>query len=338
MSQATPVGYVDTESGTQLVSRLNSDGAAMLSLHSGSSRPSYAAAGTPWRRSDYPTTTLQTVWMYDGTDDILVGHLDTSGNRWYPRLPPKGIAGLITANNGTDPANDIDIAAGYAAPADDADDMVLLSTLVKRLDAAWVVGTNQGGLDTGAEAASTLYAVWLIKRPDTGVVDVLFSTSFTAPTMPTNYTKKRLIGAIYNDAASAIVAFTQVGDYFRYTGDVIQDISDATITNNTFEAGTVSAPPSALAHVYGNLTNSAETASQGRLHIRTAGATDDGTGFLEAWAGYDQSADAFRIVSAIGTVLVNSSRQVEYTASEVAGTATVTIRTLGFVMLTRSNP
>jgi hypothetical protein len=58
------------------------------------------------------------------------------------------------------------------------------------------LGTAAGALDTGAIANSTWYHVWLIERVDTGVVDVLFSLSATAPTMPANYTRKRRIGSM----------------------------------------------------------------------------------------------------------------------------------------------
>lgn len=123
------------------------------------------------------------------------------------------IFGLTLSNNVTDAVNDIDIAAGYARALADDWSIVLASGLTKRLDAAWAVGTNQGGLDTGAIADVT-YHVWLIRRPDTGVVDALFSASATAPTMPTNYTQKRRIGSILREAA-AIVGFRQYGDVFK---------------------------------------------------------------------------------------------------------------------------
>lgn len=120
--------------------------------------------------------------------------------------------GLTLSNNTTDATNDIDIAAGTAVDGTGAVSMVLASTLVKRLDAAWAVGTNQGGLDTGS-IANTTYHVWLIRRSDTGVVDALFSTSASAPTMPTNYDQKRRIGSIIR-ASGAIVLFSQRGDEF----------------------------------------------------------------------------------------------------------------------------
>jgi hypothetical protein len=114
------------------------------------------------------------------------------------------INGLTYANNGSDATNDIDIAAGGCMDATNAY-WIQLSALTKRLDASWAVGTNQGGLDTGS-IANTDYYIWAIARSDTGVTDVLFSTSSTAPTMPTNYDFKRLIGW-FKRASAAVVAF-----------------------------------------------------------------------------------------------------------------------------------
>ena len=122
-----------------------------------------------------------------------------------PIVPRLAIQGLTYANNGTDATNDIDIAVGGAMDGTSARMMVLGSALTKRLDANWAVGTNQGGLDTGS-ASDTDYFIWLINRSDTDVTDVLFSTSATSPTMPTNYNYKRLIGW-FKRASSAIVAF-----------------------------------------------------------------------------------------------------------------------------------
>src|SRR5262249_31327116 len=60
-------------------------------------------------------------------------------------------------------------------------------------------------------ANSTWYHLFVIERTDTGVVDELCSTSATAPTLPTNYTKKRRIGSFKTDASAHILAFTQYG-------------------------------------------------------------------------------------------------------------------------------
>jgi hypothetical protein len=155
------------------------------------------------------------------------------------RPAPKGhLSGLALSNNGTDATNDIDIAAGEAA-SDDAVLMALASSLTKRLDAAWAVGSGNGGLDTGS-IANTTYHVFLIQRSDTGVVDALFSTSATAPTMPANYDRKRRIGSIMR-ASAAIRPFKQRGDTFLHSNGIVGDVAAQT-QDNTRTLRTLSVP------------------------------------------------------------------------------------------------
>lgn len=104
------------------------------------------------------------------------------------------MSGLKLTNDAGDVSNDIATAAGSAA-SDGATPvlMTLASSMIKRIDANWAAGTNQGGLDTGAVTNATYYE-WLIQRSDTGVEDILISLSATSPTMPANYDRKALIG------------------------------------------------------------------------------------------------------------------------------------------------
>lgn len=123
--------------------------------------------------------------------------------------------GMNMANNTTDAINDIDIAAGECASTESNPVlMVLQSTLTKRLDATWSVGTGNGGLDVGSVSDAT-YHVWIIQRSDTGVVDALFSLSATSPAMPSVYDRKRNIGSIVR-LAGQIIPFVQDNDYFTY--------------------------------------------------------------------------------------------------------------------------
>jgi hypothetical protein len=91
----------------------------------------------------------------------------------------------------------------------------------------FVVGTNQGKLDAGAIGNNQWWHVFSIKRVDTGVVDILFSLSPTAPTLPANYTKQRRIGAFKTDGAAAILSFVQFEDEFLWSTAVL----DIDITN-----------------------------------------------------------------------------------------------------------
>ena len=119
----------------------------------------------------------------------------------YVAALTKAIYGFTYANNGTD---NLDIAAGGAMDATGAY-WITTAALTKQSNVNWAVGNNAGGLDTGAVGNSDYY-MWTIVRSDTGVTDYLFSLSSTAPTMPTNYDFKRLIGW-FKRVGGTIVAF-----------------------------------------------------------------------------------------------------------------------------------
>lgn len=150
------------------------------------------------------------LFVQDATDNVICLVYQRASD--LASFSPGHLSGLTLSNNGTDATNDIDIAAGSARDSTDVANIVLASAITKRLDAAWAVGSGNGGRDTGSIADGTWH-VHLIKRPDTGVVDVLFSLSATAPTLPTNYTVFRRIGSIIRESA-AIVGFIQKGDRF----------------------------------------------------------------------------------------------------------------------------
>src|SRR3989338_8425959 len=124
------------------------------------------------------------------------------------------LTGVTLSNNGADATNDLDVAVGAASSQDavitDRTLMSLTTAITKQLDAAWAVGTNQGGRMSPAAIANTTYHVHLIKRVDTGVVDVGLDVSATAPTLPTSYTKFRRIGSILPQGGAG-GAVSQIG-------------------------------------------------------------------------------------------------------------------------------
>ena len=251
------------------------------------------------------------------------------------------IGGLTCSNNGTDADHDLDIAVGYATDYGNAVVMELTTAITKQIDATWAVGTNAGGLDTGAVAASTGYGVYLIRRSDTGVVDVLFSTDMSAAgssvTMPTNYDQKRLIGWVRTDGSSNILSFLQSGDYFRLQGDVVQEVSDATITANTYETLTMTVPPMSEALCYTGFSNTAETGGSMHVWLKTKGAADSALSGDEVILRVTTGTTPDEM-TAQTTVLTDSNSQVEYAGSEVSGTTTIFVRMYGCIMHTRSYP
>lgn len=111
------------------------------------------------------------------------------------------------------------------------------------------VATSGGAnlLDTGSEAPSTWYHIWIIYNPTTDSVDSLLSTSstFGGLTLPSGYTYAALIGAVYNDATPDFVDFTQVDNVVHFAA--IQTIDTGLTTISWITATDVTAfyPPTA---------------------------------------------------------------------------------------------
>jgi len=120
-----------------------------------------------------------------------------------PALSAAGGTGTFGISAGVAP----DLTNGYA---------MRLASAYTKTTSAWAVGSATGSLDTGAIANSTWYHVYLIRRPDTGVVDVIISTSAGSPTLPANYTQYRRIGAMLTNSSAQWAKFTQDGDTFLW--------------------------------------------------------------------------------------------------------------------------
>lgn len=136
-----------------------------------------------------------------------------------------GIGGLKLSTAGG--ASIFGVAVGQATDNASLTQLVLPSAFTKSTS-IWAVGTGNGALDTGTINSNTWYHVFLIRRPDSGLVDVLVSTSPTAPMLPTGYTQLRRIGALRTDSSLHWIKFIQLGDLFLWnvpTGDVNAVIS-----------------------------------------------------------------------------------------------------------------
>ncbi len=131
-----------------------------------------------------------------GNDGNLVGF-----------LPKSFVEGLSISPNSATPASKVDILSGKCCNDTGSDDILISAT--KTVDMA-VSGLN--GLDTGAEAADTWYAIHLVgDASGINPVGGLFSLSPTAPTLPGGYDIFRRIGWVRNDATSDFLKFTQSG-------------------------------------------------------------------------------------------------------------------------------
>lgn len=97
-------------------------------------------------------------------------------------------------------AHDIYIEPGQCMDEDNENQLILESTIVKRIDAVWASGDGSGGLDTGTIGASACpVAMWVIgDTADVLPVDVIFTKDLAnGPSMPAGYDFKRQIGSLY---------------------------------------------------------------------------------------------------------------------------------------------
>lgn len=200
------------------------------------------------------------------TDDgILLGAFNKTARKYIPdaaaiNFPPGYISGLTYANAVGDATNDITIAVGACADSTGVYPMVLAAALTKRLDASWAVGDGNGGLDTGS-IANTDYYIHLIARSDTGVVDVLFSISATAPTMPADYDYRRLIGWFTRESGSIkgmkITETAGGGIHHIRPGLTLEVTTNALTTSRRSDVMAVPKAFPVLAHVRVQMTDAA---------------------------------------------------------------------------------
>jgi hypothetical protein len=150
----------------------------------------------------------------------------------------------------TTPADNqsVTITADKIVATDNSDVVRVLSSvsLTVNLD---VAGAN--GLDNGTIAANTGYFLYVIDNGSTTAG--LASTSATAPTMPSGYTYKALVGWCTTDATTTpfnIEEFTQLDDLYVWTAPQLvynaTTASDNTFSNSLAAGGALTyatAPP-----------------------------------------------------------------------------------------------
>ncbi len=199
---------------------------------------------------------------------------------------------------------------------------LLLSSTFTKTTSAWAVGTGNGGLDTGAIAATTWYAVYLIKRPDTQLVDVLYSTNGTTPTLPANYTLYRRIGWILTNGSSQFVSFQQRGRQFLWSVKVAEFTNQA-IAATTRQLQTVTCPANSngmFVWISDTTTNTYFFDAGWTALTDAAAASTNSLGrLISSWSGlmeFDSQVDA--------------SRQIYYRVSN-ATSNNATLLTLGWV-------
>ena len=225
-------------------------------------------------------------------------------------LPLNYLSGLTIAH-AADTEHDITVAVGEARDATDAADMVLASAITKRFDAEWAVGSTNGGFAAGETlpASGTIH-VWLIKRADTGVVDVMannHATSALAPSLPAGYDYKRRIFSLRTDASNNILNGNQWGAGLNRTFMYDTPILDLSAAPGDTNAHTLAISVPSGVNMLAFLNNTA--ASTTIVYISWLDNTDLAASSTAAPLGSTQSF-ANNVM-----VLTNTSAQIRYRMS-----------------------
>ncbi|MGO7157034.1 hypothetical protein [Rhizobium leguminosarum] len=224
------------------------------------------------------------------------------------------IDGLLLSNNSGSPTTHVDFAAGTARSGSSFVSSV--STMTKRLNGTWAVGTGNGGLDTGSVAASTSYFAYAIRKDSDLSFDVVLSTSATIggvnTTLLTGYTIVKQIGVVITDASSLIRPFVMYPrDEYTFVTPVVDAASVSISTTSNLLALTVPNGVKAKAKLRFFYTSGATTAS--------ALLSDPAQGVLVAGLGGDggnvgsiQVASSYAVGS--GEIWTNTAKQIRRVA------------------------
>ncbi|ANL34116.1 hypothetical protein [Rhizobium phaseoli] len=174
------------------------------------------------------------------------------------------IEGMLLSNNVANPTTHVDLAAGSARSGSSF--VSSASTMTKRLNGTWAVGTGNGGLDTGSVAASATYFAYAIRKDSDLSFDVVLSTSATiggvTTTLLTGYTIVKCIGVVLTDASSLIRQFVMYPrDEYTFVTPVRDAFNAAINTTSALMAITVPNGVKVRANLRFMYLSSATTAS-----------------------------------------------------------------------------
>lgn len=228
-------------------------------------------------------------------------------------LPQEYINGLnITVASTTT----FTIGTGQALSDDNTTMMSLGSSLTKSSAGTWVVGNNQNGLDTGTIANNTWYHAFLIYNPTTNTTDVLFSTSASAPSMPSGYTKKRRLGSLRTDGSAHFITIFQNGDRFDLAVPV-NVVASTPIGSTTAQTATCFVPTGVVVEAINSVAMADATASGAGAYVSNLQQTDSAAsvaGGTITVLGGPASATNGSAIDGLRTI-TNTSGQIRYRAN-----------------------
>lgn len=209
------------------------------------------------------------------------------------------------------------VAAGQCRDADNVNDIVLSSAVT--INAA-TNGLN--GLDQGALANSTFYAVYAIGSSfNSSLGGAILSTDTSSPLLPSNYDTYRRIGYVLTSGAAAILNFRQTGngpDRWMFYDVMINELNGGNATAFTDVDMASSVPVGSAKMVKLQCTYTPAAAGRAAL-IRP-----DGAVAAEGWVKLQNCAAAAQI--SMQDILCDSLSVIEYDLENAADALSLDVR------------
>ncbi|MBU1567726.1 MAG: hypothetical protein KJ630_19140 [Proteobacteria bacterium] len=203
----------DANTGPSVRAAINAAMQALASNNSGATEPSTTYAYQWW--SDTTTGIMKqrnaadTAWIARG---LLASEWVTTGLGEMPSgVEFTGdIVGGSFSMNSSDATNDTDFGSIVCMDSTNTSLISSTSTITKRLDAAWAVGTGNGGLANGSKAVSTIYHLYAILKTSDNTVDFMYLANgdAIATYIPAGYAKYKWVGFVRTNAAGAICGYS----------------------------------------------------------------------------------------------------------------------------------
>jgi len=177
--------------------------------------------------ADIPVSVPVFATLQDQRDDVLAEHQNDPNDEISALAAMVGMSGELQSKNSAImnlfrfmlnvlpeitwiDETTIEVEAKVVCFFDGTDFVIKRNTSAIQLDLS---DSGDLGLDTGSEASSTWYYVWLTGDGTGTTFSAVFSASASAPT---GYDYVKLIGAVYNDGSSNIRKFFQQGKKIWY--------------------------------------------------------------------------------------------------------------------------
>lgn len=185
---------------------------------------------------------------------------------------------------------------------------------------------GEGGLDAGAEAASTWYYLYLVPKATDDTLLVLRGSTSDPGTGPSGYSYWKYVGAVYNDSSSDLRKFHHTGIEFRY--DYITDVAagwpaigtgykakgDFSLTDGVPKTAT-------FAHLFMQIARDSNTGNTVTAKVYIDGATYKFTQLQVANGAYDGAMITFSIP-------MSSSQKVQYESYRDGGSVNLSFQTI----------